>query len=491
MMIKRWLLLCLLLEKASVAGPNVSKSMCIQQSIVILEIKMNVLHVSLGLPPLRTGGLIRYCVDLMEAQVKYGHNVSLVYPGRFLPGKVRFLPKDWNGLKAFELINPLPVALTYGVAEPLNFIVPSSDSDVFRELLESLKPDVIHVHSYMGIYEEFFRMARMAGIPIVLTTHDYYPICPRCTLVAADGQQCPLGPSPRCCSVCCRSGMTLAKSMVMQSRLYALFKSSHAVRALSKLVKNRMESRRGMSQVTTEAESRERGMERLLVYNRNVVKEVDLILANSDVAEKVYKDYFPDSRYRLMRITHSGLYPMNGREIGGVGNGRVPTIGYFGGKKAYKGFDVLMSACALLYRSGVSFKLCLYGDDYRNEPMLPWIDVGGHVPPEHMRSVLKGLDAVVVPSIYSETFGFVVLEAICEGVRVICSDAVGAKDLVSQDAVFPRGDVGALAKCLSDLIDGKVKPKALPMNYPLTMEEQVNEIDDCYREARRMKSGSK
>lgn len=44
---------------------------------------MRILHLSLGLPPFRTGGLNRYCADLMQQQVEDGQDVLLLYPGEF------------------------------------------------------------------------------------------------------------------------------------------------------------------------------------------------------------------------------------------------------------------------------------------------------------------------------------------------------------------------------------------------------------------------
>ena len=70
---------------------------------------MKVLHVALGLPPLRTGGLTRYCVDLMEAQARGGFKVSLLYPGRFLPGKTVVKSHRHGDIQLYEVVNPLPV----------------------------------------------------------------------------------------------------------------------------------------------------------------------------------------------------------------------------------------------------------------------------------------------------------------------------------------------------------------------------------------------
>ena len=41
------------------------------------------------------------------------------------------------------------------------------------------KPDVIHIHTFMGLYAEFLEAAKQLQIKTVFTTHDYYAICPK------------------------------------------------------------------------------------------------------------------------------------------------------------------------------------------------------------------------------------------------------------------------------------------------------------------------
>ena len=45
---------------------------------------------------------------------------------------------------------------------------------------------------------------------------------------------------------------------------------------------------------------------------------------------------------------------------------------------------------------------------------------------------MDGIDILVLPSIWHETFGFTVLEAQSYGVPVVVSSNVGAKDLISE-----------------------------------------------------------
>ena len=45
---------------------------------------MVIIHYFLGFPPYRTGGLTRYALDIMLAQVKDGHRVCALWPGQML-----------------------------------------------------------------------------------------------------------------------------------------------------------------------------------------------------------------------------------------------------------------------------------------------------------------------------------------------------------------------------------------------------------------------
>ena len=442
---------------------------------------MKVLHVSLGLPPLRTGGLTRYSVELMEAQAAAGDEVALLFPGRFLRGKTRIAEGLWKGISTFEIVNPLPVALTYGVAEPRAFMAKCDAPEEYDSFLERLDPDVIHVHSYQGVHREFFEAAKAKGIPIVLTTHDYYSICPRATLVDRAGASCD-GPSSEKCASCCYGvGMTMKKSRIMQSRLYARLKDSRALRAVAGKVKRGMSlggdgpSKEGKTVDSRAIES----FGALLEYNASILSMVDLVASNSALTERIYRVYFPDAKFRLVPGTHAGLVRS---ERSGSRRKDVdkPKIAYLGGMKPYKGYGTLLAACGALHDEGVAFQLDLYGDEYEQPQGLPEVVCGGRVPPDETRDILRAHDVVVVPSICHETCGFVVLEALCEGVRVVCSDAVGASELVERSFVFDAGDFSDLTKKLSKACYSLNNVAQIPDSYPLSLHAQVDALKRAY-----------
>lgn len=443
---------------------------------------MKILHVSLGLPPLRTGGMTRYSIELMQAQRQHGHEVSLLYPGRFLPGRTRIKGRVWQEMATYEVVNPLPIPLTYGVAEPDAFVVPCDAPEAYAGFLASLAPDVVHVHCFQGIHVEFFDAAEKMGIPRVFTTHDYYPACPRTTLIDRGGECCE-GPAPERCAACCRGvGMTARKSHVMQSHLYAALKNLAVMRTIAKRTKVEMTASEPVEAAEPVSPDEAERFSALLGHNARILNNMDLVLANSSMTERIYRGFFPQARYILVPGTHAGLnqsiVPVMSHK-----KGEPAKIAYFGGRKPYKGYGTLIKACALLHEEGAVFSLHLYGDDYDIPAGVPEASSMGKVSPEEVRGILRAHDVVVVPSIYHETCGFVVLEALSEGTRVVCSDAVGAADLVQSGCVFKAGNSVDLARALKRSFSATMEPVFIPADYPIRMNDQVSLLDEAYEMA--------
>ena len=82
---------------------------------------MRILHYFLGFPPYRTGGLTKYCFDLMQTQAEDKNNVIALWPGRmsfFLNGKTKIKKrKNVHNIENYEIINPLPVPLDEGIKD--------------------------------------------------------------------------------------------------------------------------------------------------------------------------------------------------------------------------------------------------------------------------------------------------------------------------------------------------------------------------------------
>lgn len=69
---------------------------------------------------------------------------------------------------------------------------------VLNNILEAFAIDLIHVHHIIGLSFDIFDLAREKNIPLVLTCHDFYYICPTVRLLSKDGKSCCREKSEKC-----------------------------------------------------------------------------------------------------------------------------------------------------------------------------------------------------------------------------------------------------------------------------------------------------
>ena len=421
---------------------------------------MKILHVSLGLPPFRTGGLNRYCADLMAEQVKCGDTVGLLYPAEFTPTeKTKIKKTEHKTFDLYRVINPLPVALTNGISAPSRYIKACGEPKVYRDFLCAYRPDVIHVHSFQGIHREFFEAAHEMGIRMVFTTHDFYPFCPTCVLLHRDGSICSGAGSEKCSECNVGRGLSVKQEIIMQSRLYEKLKYSAVMKKIrgNQRKKNAERASDSQNAVCTANESEYTALKE---YYADIFGLMDVVHCNSESTRDVYRQVFPDADYRTVCITHSGIKKTTHEK-----SENTLRIGFVGGLASHKGLDVLLRAVKILDEKGTAYELYLYGADFSeyasaNEK----IHNGGVYTRENEDSVWKSFDILVVPSEWHETFGLVVPEALARGLRVICSDLVGAKQMLRDTDVFPHGSASELAeRILSDSIQPEITEDALSM----------------------------
>lgn len=165
---------------------------------------MRILHYTLGFYPYRSGGLVRYATDLMQIQASMGHNIFALYPGSvsLTSSKCHIrLDKYIERIGVFEIVNPMPVPLMYGVKDVNSFINNKGvDFNSLEKMLYYVKPDVFHVHTLMGLPLEYLKVIKRCGIKTVYTSHDYFGLCPRVNFIDKYGHVCCVASSKNCCN---------------------------------------------------------------------------------------------------------------------------------------------------------------------------------------------------------------------------------------------------------------------------------------------------
>lgn len=436
---------------------------------------MKILIYSLGLPPFRRGGLVNYSVDLAEQLAKEDNEVTFLYPGK-MPLKrsnsLSFKKRKVNyHFQCYEMINPLPVSLTFGNSIDASPFYEKRDKSEIRNFIKRLSPDVVHIHTIMGLPKEYLEVLKDENVKTVYTTHDYYGLCPK--MLTND----PLDKlkSSECSYDCmlCSVGPSLTKIHLMQSHFYQCFKEFRIVRHFREKQRKRVTEDLNVYSFNKEQVKKRY---RLRKYYLQMFKLIDCYHFNSSVSELVYKKYLPNIKGKVLPIVEKGLRRSNRKkEV----TDHV-TIGFLGGVSAKKGFKQIKQVANSLVQQGLEFKLLCAGSE-SDDTFFKKENVNnlGIIPRSEINSFYQQLDLLVVPSQWHETFGLVVLEALANNVPVLCSDWVGAKDVLPSNLVF--NNERDLFKKLSNFIQfstvrEKIFEEVKDISYENNFSDHVKEI---------------
>lgn len=190
---------------------------------------MKIVHYILGFPPHRSGGMTKYAIDLMKAQIDLQHDVVAIYPGNpsFFSKKSKLIKKkECNGIKVWKLKNAMPVSLLYGIKDEKYFYA-KREIIGFNEFINKVKPDIIHIHTLMGLPKELITLFRNNEIKIVFTTHDYFGLCPKVNFIDNSKKVCSNSNADKCKS-CCKNSRNI---------LFLKLRNSEYLTPLKKLLK--------------------------------------------------------------------------------------------------------------------------------------------------------------------------------------------------------------------------------------------------------------
>lgn len=63
--------------------------------------------------------------------------------------------------------------------EDEDYYIQKRDITALKKLIKDIKPDVVHLHTLMGLPKEFLEYLHTNKIKTVYTTHDFYGLCPK------------------------------------------------------------------------------------------------------------------------------------------------------------------------------------------------------------------------------------------------------------------------------------------------------------------------
>ena len=411
---------------------------------------MRILLLAQFLPPV-SGGEERHVWNLARTLVTRGHRVTLLgFAGGGEPTVE--VSEGVRVVRVRTTASRIPVLYS----EPSRpHALPVPDPAVRRAIRDELAGadfDVVHAHNW--IVNSAIGPASRAGVPLVMTLHDYSHICATKRLMEFERSRCP-GPALRRCLPCASAHYGAANGAV-----------TVAANALS-------------------ARRRERHIAASAAVSTAVASAVAVPaghwLHSAALRARVIPNFIPDE------IIVDDIAPT------------APDAPWvFAGDLSYdKGVAVLLDAYArldcpppllLAGRMGT-------GDSWDFPPGVRWL---GEVSHDEVLALFGSARAVVVPSVWADPCPTVVLEAMAAGRPVVAAASGGIVDMVldgQTGLLVPPGDPGALASALADLLRQPQRAAAFGVAgreraREFTVSAVVTRLEAMYAEAIASSRGS-
>jgi glycogen synthase len=369
---------------------------------------VKILQLAQFLPPM-PGGEERHVWTLATALAARGHQVTLLGfaaggegPGEITSEGVRVVRVRTAASRLSSIYTDTAVPHAPPVPDPVVIRA------IHRELARS-GFDVIHAHNW--IVNSALGPAARAGVPVVMTLHDYSHFCATKRLMEHGKSTICAGPSARRCLSCA-------------SAHYGAIRGPITVAANAWTARRRFE-----------------GVSRFLSVSGAVATAVGdnaPLLRGATLSSEVVTNFIPDDIV-LDQI------PVPDRD--------APLL-YVGTLVGVKGVQVLLDAYETL---GGPPPLLLAGPaapgtEWRFPEGAHWL---GQTPRDELLDLYRTACAVIVPSVWSDPCPTVVLEAMAAGRPVIGASSGGIVDMVVDGVtgiLVPPGDVSALAQAITALL---------------------------------------
>ncbi len=326
---------------------------------------------------------------------------------------------------------------------------------IFEAVLEREAPDLVHIHHLTCLSTGILDVARRRNVPTVLSLWDFWLGCPRGQRIQDDLTLCTTFDRATCAKCCARLWPQLFGGD--QSDIDALVEYD--------------------------------------AWIRDKLEQVDVLTAPSRSTRQVYLDW---GVRREIHVVECGLDHTHRSEPRSAR--REPLrIAYIGSVIPSKGAHVLLEAVQQLEPDSVTLdihgEICPWHSDRGYGERLRALDRGTHdvtlhgryEPPDVPR-ILAGVDVLVVPGLWYETYCLTIREGFLAGIPVVVSRLGAMAEAIEHGQtglLVEPGDVADLAAALRRLRDEPslyARLAAAPKPVVRT-EAMIDRMLELYREA--------
>lgn len=416
---------------------------------------MNILFVSNGFPPSAFGGVEVYVYQLAKVFSSQKHQVTV-----FCRESSQSLPDHHVIDEKIDNIRIIRIVNDYKDTSSFNATYEDPKIEkLFFEVLQELSPDLVHINHLITLSYRLPLLARDAGIPSIISLHDYWPFCFRVQLVDWMENHCrgPLNGGD--CYQCIQGGYGGLRTRTTRF-IKDLVPYSWRQTIRRKVIRSSSTSYlTNLSQDLIE--------ERYESYRMAILSAQRIFTPSRYIKYQYELNGYPEDRFQVLRL---GIDIPNSRiDKHDLANDQVAKgvrrFIFVGTLIPNKGADVLIRAFKRLDSKTIS--LSIYGrEDVAPSHYLALlrdlangderIAFKGTFNQDQRSEVYQNSDVVVIPSRFPETFSIVAHEGLAYGKPVIATD-IGALPEVVIDGknglLVPPGDDQALYSILKGVVD--------------------------------------
>ena len=442
---------------------------------------MKILQVVHGFLPERRGGTEIYTYNLSK-ELSKNHEVHIFYPRRIKRARGSSPAQYENALHAVEHVIDIGSKRSRFLSriKLLGFKGTYGNGKVDREfegLLDAINPDIVHFHHLLDLSASLINIVKLRGLPVVLTLHDFWFICPRINLLKSDYSVCK-GPDiqSRNCFKCYSTAQ--AESIAGALVKYGI------PRGVSKALSKAYE----LSFVTV---TNSGDFKRRQEYMKSLLLMVDKLIAPSRFLRNIFIQYgIPGDRI---------IYSSNGYDLSAFEGFKRKkhdklVFGFAGGVAKHKGVHVLVEAFNKVENENV--ELIIYGtydpkSNYFKElqSMIRNDNIKFMGRYTDVREPYSNVDVLVVPSICYENCPLVIQEAFISKTPVIASNIRALPEFIQHDKtglLFQVGNPQDLYEKIKVIIENPRLIEAFKSNIKSvkTIQEQAKELEAIYENLR-------
>ena len=453
-------------------------------------------------PRITPAGISRYVLPLAATLAERGHEVHYLFSGGYTRQYDWTFLRRWrvserDGFTMHELRNPTSTGIA--TSDPTADIS-SPDIGSIRRRVGQLSPDLIHIHSLVGIPLGVLPDLRELA-PVILSVHDYLLLCQRRVLVQRDHSACHTFPTQKDCAWCVDQTNPRRYRAAARLRKVPGVRDARAISAVKAAIGGK--GGKGFTHDSQPIPHRSDGLraqpflQRLSEGVRLVNESVSSVLAVSNgVRDILLRVGVDDELVQVMHIGSASAERLHRLPLPCRSGGAV-TFMFLGRVGPAKGATVLADAVKLM-RTPPTVIIAGSGQPgyvrqlHAGAPEC--VQFRPAFTPDQLPGLLAEADVVVAPAVGPDTGPQIVLEALAAGRPVIGSDVGGIPDFV-QDGVngriFPCEDASALAAILSELSDpDEVLHLARNARLRTTVDGHVDQLMAAYESQVDRRNGS-